>query len=131
MIDDKWLPTKEEMLLAEIEVLRGKGCEEDGDGPCGACLKCNYNRGRLAGLEEAAWLVLRFLSYDSQREVSWHEVNYCAESIRALASRPASLVLVERAELVRIRRKARDCSTESEAYMVYDDAFDAILEEPT
>ena len=25
---------------AEIDMLRGVGCDEDGDGPCGACLKC-------------------------------------------------------------------------------------------
>jgi len=25
---------------AEVETLRGVGCNEDGDGPCGACLKC-------------------------------------------------------------------------------------------
>jgi hypothetical protein len=29
-----------EMLRAEIDMLRGVGCSEDGDGPCGACLKC-------------------------------------------------------------------------------------------
>lgn len=29
-----------ESLIAEIEMLRGVGCSEDGDGPCGACLKC-------------------------------------------------------------------------------------------
>lgn len=28
------------MLRAEVEMLRGVGCSEDGDGPCGACIKC-------------------------------------------------------------------------------------------
>jgi hypothetical protein len=27
-------------LRAEVEMLRGVGCMEDGDGPCGACVKC-------------------------------------------------------------------------------------------
>jgi hypothetical protein len=27
-------------LWAEVEMMRGVGCEEDGDGPCGACIKC-------------------------------------------------------------------------------------------
>ena len=29
-----------EMLRAEVEMLRGVGCLEDGDGPCGCCVKC-------------------------------------------------------------------------------------------
>ena len=29
-----------ERLTAEVEMLRGVGCLEDGDGPCGACRKC-------------------------------------------------------------------------------------------
>lgn len=29
-----------ETLRAEVDVLRGVGCEEDGDGPCGVCVKC-------------------------------------------------------------------------------------------
>lgn len=27
-------------LRAQLEVLQGVGCEEDGDGPCGVCIKC-------------------------------------------------------------------------------------------
>ncbi|MET0410403.1 MAG: hypothetical protein ABW217_03865 [Polyangiaceae bacterium] len=38
-----------ERLRAEVEMLRGVGCAEDGDGPCGACLKCA--RARIAELE--------------------------------------------------------------------------------
>lgn len=29
-----------EQLEAEVNMLRGVGCNEDGDGPCGACMKC-------------------------------------------------------------------------------------------
>jgi hypothetical protein len=36
---------KQAALEAEIDVLRGSGCEEDGDGPCGGCLKCAERRG--------------------------------------------------------------------------------------
>lgn len=36
-------------LAAEVEMLRGVGCDEDGDGPCGACIKCaRSDRDRLA-----------------------------------------------------------------------------------
>jgi hypothetical protein len=41
---DAWLAAHDRdirgPLAAEIEMLRGEFCEEDGDGPCGACLKC-------------------------------------------------------------------------------------------
>jgi hypothetical protein len=33
-----------ERLTAEAEMLRGVGCMEDGDGPCGVCRKCAYQR---------------------------------------------------------------------------------------
>ena len=36
------------MDRAEVEMLRGVGCMEDGDGPCGVCLKCAYRRGAEA-----------------------------------------------------------------------------------
>lgn len=36
---------------AEVEMLRGVGCNEDGDGPCGACVKCL--RATLKELENA------------------------------------------------------------------------------
>jgi hypothetical protein len=50
---------------SEIEMLRGVGCDEDGDGPCEACIKCaRRERDELAAeLERAraalgpAWLV--------------------------------------------------------------------------
>jgi hypothetical protein len=37
-----------ERLTAEVEMLRGVGCMEDGDGPCGACRKCAFARGAVA-----------------------------------------------------------------------------------
>lgn len=48
---------------AEVEMLRGVGCNEDGDGPCGACIKCaradlTETRAQLARLREAAGSVL-------------------------------------------------------------------------
>jgi hypothetical protein len=36
---------KHDQKCAEVDVLRGAGCEEDGDGPCGVCRKCAYRRG--------------------------------------------------------------------------------------
>ena len=41
---------------AEVEMLRGVGCLEDGDGPCGACRKCAYRRGAEAMREIVAEL---------------------------------------------------------------------------
>lgn len=43
----------------EVEVLRGIDCEKDGDGPCGACLKCMKRKGRVDALEEFACLGLK------------------------------------------------------------------------
>lgn len=37
-----------ERLTAEVEMLRGVGCEEDGDGPCGVCIKCKPAQERRA-----------------------------------------------------------------------------------
>lgn len=39
---------------AEIDMLRGVGCMEDGDGPCGVCRKCAYRRGVEAMREACA-----------------------------------------------------------------------------
>jgi len=36
------------MRQGEIEMLRGVGCNEDGDGPCGACLRCLRVRAEAA-----------------------------------------------------------------------------------
>jgi hypothetical protein len=44
---------------AEVEMLRGVGCGEDGDGPCGACRKCSYRRGAEAMREAVIDLVVR------------------------------------------------------------------------
>ena len=46
---DAWvLACQIDNLTAEIDVLRGEGCNVDGDGPCGACIKCAL-AGRYVG----------------------------------------------------------------------------------
>lgn len=47
------------MVRGEVDMLRGVGCLEDGDGPCGACLKCARRErdeiaAQLAALRDAA-----------------------------------------------------------------------------
>lgn len=39
---------KHDQKCAEVDMLRGVGCMEDGDGPCGVCRKCAYRRGAEA-----------------------------------------------------------------------------------
>lgn len=48
----KELSERAEKAEAEISMLRGVGCSEDGDGPCGACIKC-YKAGTYYGAERA------------------------------------------------------------------------------
>lgn len=36
-----------EMLRAEVQMLRGVGCMENGDGPCGVCRKCAWSEGAM------------------------------------------------------------------------------------
>jgi hypothetical protein len=53
-----------ERVTAEVEMLRGVGCCEDGDGPCGVCLKCarrerDESRAALAD----ATLIIRALQF--------------------------------------------------------------------
>lgn len=50
------------MVKGEVDMLRGVGCLEDGDGPCGACLKCARRErdeisAQLAALREAIGVV--------------------------------------------------------------------------
>jgi hypothetical protein len=45
---------KHDQKCAEVDVLRGVGCEEDGDGSCGVCRKCAYRRGAEAMRDAAA-----------------------------------------------------------------------------
>ena len=40
-----------ERLQAEVDMLRGVGCLEDGDGPCGVCIKCLRLRAEQAERE--------------------------------------------------------------------------------
>lgn len=44
----KALTDEVESLQAEVEMLRGVGCSEDGDGPCGVCRKCAFKKGAEA-----------------------------------------------------------------------------------
>lgn len=46
-------------LMAEVEMLRGVGCCEDGDGPCGACLKC-ARRERDEARKDRDWAIARW-----------------------------------------------------------------------
>jgi hypothetical protein len=39
---------------AEIDMLRGVGCEEEGDGPCGVCVKCHVKQAVAAEREACA-----------------------------------------------------------------------------
>lgn len=48
---------KHDQKCAEADVLRGVGCNEDGDGSCGVCRKCAYRRGAEAMREACArWM---------------------------------------------------------------------------
>ena len=53
-------------LMAEVEMLRGVGCDEDGDGPCGVCIKC-ARRERDAVVTEAAAICDRLSTIHLQR----------------------------------------------------------------
>lgn len=69
-----------EALIGEIEMLRGVGCEEDGDGPCGTCIKC-----AAAGRHPAYAIppppppkrTAAFVIEDHKDPDAWHEL--CAE----------------------------------------------------
>lgn len=63
---------------AEVDMLRGVGCMEDGDGPCGVCRKCAYRRGAEAMREACLRDMERFMDADSPYP------GVMAHSIRAL-----------------------------------------------
>jgi hypothetical protein len=44
------LISQRDMARAEVETLRGVGCMENGDGPCGVCIKCAH-RGLNNGIK--------------------------------------------------------------------------------
>lgn len=56
---------KHDMKCAEVEMLRGVGCMEDGDGPCGVCRKCAYRRGAEAMRLACLGVVERFMDFGS------------------------------------------------------------------
>lgn len=60
-----------EFARAEVEMLRGVGCCEDGDGPCGACLQCART--------ERDDLRSRLASAMADRD-SWHRAADAAEA---------------------------------------------------
>ena len=50
------------MASAEADVLRGFGCMEDGDGPCGVCRECFYRHGYRRGAEAMREACARWIS---------------------------------------------------------------------
>ena len=50
------------MASAEADVLRGFGCMEDGDGPCGVCRECFYRHGYRRGAEAMREACARWMS---------------------------------------------------------------------
>jgi hypothetical protein len=71
---------KHDQKCAEVDVLRGVGCEEDGDGSCGVCRKCAYIRGAEA-MREACARVVDAAEADGRQCV---RVSAMADDIRAL-----------------------------------------------
>ena len=53
---------KHDMKCAEADVLRGVGCMEDGDGPCGVCRECFYRHGYRRGAEAMREACARWMS---------------------------------------------------------------------
>lgn len=58
---------KHDQKCAEVDVLRGVGCNVDGDGPCGACRKCAYRHGAEAMREAVDKVVCTKGIWDSSR----------------------------------------------------------------
>lgn len=61
---------RREAAQAEVEMLRGIGCDEDGDGSCGCCLKC-FKRERDNALAEIVNLEKQIL--DQRKPVLYHD----------------------------------------------------------
>lgn len=66
---------------AEVEMLRGVGCREDGDGPCGVCLKCVRIQGAAEEREACAVLV------DNMRCDSLSESRIITDAVGAIRAR--------------------------------------------
>lgn len=82
------------MARAEVEMLRGVGCDEDGDGPCGACLKCaRRERDELrAALEAIATDLIRQVEeFETWDQDDWpaalHVLKKQADAARSALSR--------------------------------------------
>lgn len=126
-----------DMARAEVEMLRGVGCSEDGDGPCGACLKCARQRAdkaeanlaetraQLARLREAAE---RYVAIDRADEVERGTADIPAEpgspraEIEACLSTPGPTLAEMRAEALRdaARRWMADHENSTSAEHVHD-----------
>ena len=60
---------------AEVETLRGVGCNEDGDGPCGACLKCaRAERDRLKAALSTAAFALDLAGFRRDRDAAREDI---------------------------------------------------------
>lgn len=65
-----------ERVTAEVEMLRGVGCSEDGDGPCGVCLKCARRErdDARAALADATLVIRAFRGFMSSMPFSVKDV---------------------------------------------------------
>lgn len=88
-------------LRAEVEVLRGVGCEEYGDGPCGVCLRCMHAKGRRDGIEAMRGPMhdQRAIGAEAEREAC---AAICDEAAR-MPDRHLSAVAADLAERIRAR----------------------------
>lgn len=92
-IDGPWARWDDvEFKVAEVGMLRGEGCLVDGDGPCGACIKCASARadGLAANVAQAAEDVLALslagLKFEEQRDgltVALREIEQLSGTMRA------------------------------------------------
>jgi hypothetical protein len=79
------LHTKLNAARAEVDMLRGVGCNEGGDGPCGVCIKCVV-RGKLSLEDEAIlrWMNAEFRPSPNHKILADHTMR---ERCRALIDR--------------------------------------------
>lgn len=68
-------------LQAEVDMLRGVGCSEDGDGPCGVCLKCV--KAELADSEARYQDMKRIVDERSVAAFSNNDVTKLKNSLKA------------------------------------------------
>ena len=66
---------KHDQKCAEVDVLRGVGCNVDGDGPCGACRKCAYRRGADEARAQLAEELLRVRAERDNAQLTFESCN--------------------------------------------------------